>query len=178
MNYSSIPHYYNGIRFDSQLELKFALLIEHNFVYAAHPKEFFQKDLETGKIILTPEIHSYKPDFYIRSLKDNIASYIEIKPSPRFEKSKELRLSIMTENLAQSDTDFKWIFEDQIVLPNDQYEKLKMLIANQSLERKFYNLANKFYRNLYKYPFNLIKGWSFQEYKSFLHEGTYPFREE
>ena len=75
--------YYNGLEFESTIELKFALSIEDECAYLLHPKKIFDSYYrENGKIVeINDTTKSYTPDFLIRSTTRNIGAIIETKPN-------------------------------------------------------------------------------------------------
>jgi hypothetical protein len=171
--------YYNGIKFDSKIELKFALSIESNFAYLHHPKKIFESYYrEDGKIVeINNNTRNYTPDFLIRSVSRNVATIVETKPDDYNDPEQfERRNRIVAKYLSSIETelDFKWVYERDIELTVAQCAKLEHVLQTQDKEKRFYYLLKKIYRRNGRVPFVQSPKWTEKEYVAFVKYGTYP----
>ncbi|MFZ6014435.1 MAG: hypothetical protein ACOYXT_29115 [Bacteroidota bacterium] len=171
--------FYNGCRFESLGELKYALSIEDEYAYIVHPKKIFDSFYrDHGKIVeIYEHTKGYTPDFLIRSYRNNTASFVEVKYEDFNDVEQiELRNRIMGKYLTSLPTPltFKWVRWNNNMLPQSKHEKLSALLENQHYERKFHDRVKDIYNRNEKVPYTFPNVWSDREYVDFVIHGINP----
>ncbi|TRX59065.1 hypothetical protein FNH22_11090 [Fulvivirga sp. M361] len=149
------PVEYNGILFDSTLELKFALLIEDLCEYIYHPLTIWYDKNDLTKFDKQVCPHKYEPDFLVRKLKSNTAHLIEIKPTRFLEDELILAKRTVAENYIKRkgyDWSFRVMTERDICLDENKKPKLKELMQS----RKYFKRKQRHRRLNAKYTQTLI----------------------
>ena len=122
---------YRSCKFDSLLELKFVLSIEDQWYFLREhivifydPKTFLPTDY------IRETTRKYTPDFLIRDKKNNKAFLIELKPRAFRNEIQTFVRKQVAENYIkakQVDWIYKVVYDDEIVLSEEQKEKLASL---------------------------------------------------
>lgn len=112
---------YNGIWFDSLLELRYILSIENTHFWMRDGLSIYYNldDVPEG---IKGGLKSYTPDFLIRDKRNGKAKLVEIKPSGYDDRWELIRRRKIAENFIQFmglDWEFEVIFSDQVVLSPD-----------------------------------------------------------
>lgn len=148
---------YNGIVFDSTLELKFALLVEDRCEYIYHPLSIWydKNDLTKKGKQFCP--HKYQPDFLVRKIRDNSATLIEIKSSPYINANSTKVKRFVAERYIKDqgyDWKFKILTERDFMLNELQMGKFKEILKTrkyttlkQNSLKKEARLTETSYRN-------------------------------
>lgn len=173
--------YYNGCKFDSRLELRYALFIETNYAYLVKPIKIYDSYYRKKgrEVEIYEHTGSYEPDFLIRSYKENIAAFIETKPDNYknpVQMEKRNRIVGRYCDGLQADITFEWVFDGGFRLDKAGWDKYQTVIENQRKEKQFYDLLTKFYSHDGAIPFIHHSDWSDKEYSEFVRFGTNPIR--
>ena len=125
---------YNGVVFDSTLELKFALLIEDSCEYMVYPLTIWYNRLNLDLRMKSECPHSYTPDFLVRKLRDNSAHLIEIKPAAFLDEERvKLKEAIANRYIQEKGYDwtYKIVTDREIFLSEEKREKMREIIATR-----------------------------------------------
>lgn len=175
---------YNGIEFNSTLELQFALLIEDTCEYMIEPISIWYNRSNLDLRIRSECPHGYIPDFLVRKLKCNSAHLIEVKPHFQVtDRLVQLKRVLAERYIREHGYDWKYsiITDRQINLNPEKQRKLaeikktRQFLAGKkkllSLEKK-YNADFVMSRN--KIPFKTNLDLEEREYILFLKKGIVP----
>jgi hypothetical protein len=178
---------YNGIEFNSTLELQFALLIEDTCEYMIEPISIWYNKLNLDLRIRSECPHRYIPDFLVRKLKDNSGHLIEIKPYFQVnDKVVQLKKALAERFINEHGYDWKFtiITDRQINLTPEKRRKLDeikktrgfLAAKKKMLEReKMFNPNFVMSRN--KIPFKTNLGLEERDYMLYLKKGYVPDNE-
>ncbi|MFA0960325.1 DUF1064 domain-containing protein [Roseivirga sp. BDSF3-8] len=125
---------YNGIFFDSTLELKFALLIEDTCEYIYHPLSIWYDRNDLSKFGKQVCPHRYEPDFLVRKLRNHSAHLIEIKNSNMVSaEAVRIKQAVAESYIRRKSYDwsYKVLTDRDIRLSPEQYKKFKEIITTR-----------------------------------------------
>ena len=173
--------YYNGCKFDSRLELRYALFIETNYAYLVKPKKIYDSYYRKNgrEVEINEYTKSYKPDFLIRSYKENIGSFIEIKHHnyrDQAEIEKRNRIIARYCDGLHANVKLEWVYGGDFRLDKESWNKYQTVITNQPKERQFYDLLKKFYSQDGVKPFIIRYEWTDKAYSEFVKYGNNPMQ--
>lgn len=126
---------YNGLYFDSSLELQFALLIEGSCEYIYRPLTVWYDPNDSDKLGKQECNNKYIPDFLVRKVRKKTAHLIEIKFSQQVNNHLVQAKKIAAEKYIKSkgyDWEYKIITEKDFNLKGEQAEKYKRVIESRS----------------------------------------------
>lgn len=125
-----------GYSFDSVTELKYAVSIMEDFAFLRSPISVY---FHPGTKMPTESVRlyhrRYTPDFLIRNLHTNEASWIEIKPRayqfhPKLGYRKEIAENYV--RWKRLDWTYKVVFDDEIILSADQLDEFERAMQIRS----------------------------------------------
>ena len=120
----SCPIIYWGCSFDSLLELKYALSVQHEYEFLrSRISVYYDPKTKVPTRYIRGNIRRYTPDFLIRHKESGKAFWVEIKPQGFNDEAILMERRTIAENYIREngyDWEYKVVFSDEIRLTPEQ----------------------------------------------------------
>lgn len=144
-----------GCVFDSLLELKYALSIQHEYEFIrSHIPIYYDPRTKRPTNYIRDNIRRYTPDFLIRHKTTGEAFLIEIKPRAFAGDQQLLLRQEVAENYIlwkNYDWKYKVVFDDEIILTQseiEQFNECRKLICKSARKLEFEKYNRQFDRSM------------------------------